>query len=93
MTSLPLSSLSNKKFLPQVQTLYQCTFFGVRLNVRSYFSSLSVVIQSVQSGIDKKIIIYAQLTTHTLENSERDGNTRPPDLTLEKPIWRSGSNS
>ena len=28
-----------------------------------------------------------------LENSERDGNTRPPDLPLEKPVWRSGSNS
>ena len=28
-----------------------------------------------------------------LENSERDGNTRPPDLPLEKPISRSGSNS
>ena len=25
-----------------------------------------------------------------LENSERDGNTRPPDLPLEKPIYRSG---
>ena len=28
-----------------------------------------------------------------LESSERDGNTRPPDLPLEKPICRSGSNS
>ena len=28
-----------------------------------------------------------------LENSSRDGNTRPPDLPLEKPICRSGSNS
>ena len=28
-----------------------------------------------------------------LENSERDGNTRPPDLPLEKPICRSRSNS
>ena len=28
-----------------------------------------------------------------LENSERDGNNRPPDLPLEKPICRSGSNS
>ena len=28
-----------------------------------------------------------------LENSERDRNTRPPDLPLEKPICRSGSNS
>ena len=27
-----------------------------------------------------------------LENSSRDGNTRPPDLPLEKPICRSGSN-
>ena len=26
-------------------------------------------------------------------NSERDGNTRPPNLPLEKPICRSGSNS
>ena len=28
-----------------------------------------------------------------LENSKRDGNTRPPDLPLEKPICNSGSNS
>ena len=28
-----------------------------------------------------------------VENSERNGNTRPPDLPLEKPVCRSGSNS
>ena len=28
-----------------------------------------------------------------LENSERDGNTRPPDLPLEKLVCRSGGNS
>ena len=28
-----------------------------------------------------------------LENSERDGNTRPPDLHLEKFVCRSGNNS
>ena len=28
-----------------------------------------------------------------LENSSRDGNTRPPDLTLEKSVCRSGNNS
>ena len=28
-----------------------------------------------------------------LENSARDGNTRPPDLPLEKPIFSSESNS
>ena len=27
-----------------------------------------------------------------LNSSERDGNTRPPDLTLEKSVCRSGSN-
>ena len=26
-----------------------------------------------------------------MDNSERDGNTRPPDLPLEKPVCRSGS--
>ena len=29
----------------------------------------------------------------TVENSERDENSRPPDLPLEKPICRSGNNS
>ena len=28
-----------------------------------------------------------------LENSERDGNNRPPDLPLEKSVCRSGSNN
>ena len=28
-----------------------------------------------------------------LENSERNGNTRPPDLPLEKSVCKSGSNS
>ena len=28
-----------------------------------------------------------------LENSESDGNTKPPDLPLEKPVCRSGCNS
>ena len=28
-----------------------------------------------------------------LENSERDGNSRPPDLPPEKPVCRLGSNS
>ena len=32
-------------------------------------------------------------TTINCENSERDGNTRPPDLPLEKSVCRSGRNS
>ena len=31
--------------------------------------------------------------TKTVENSERDGNTKPPNLPLEKSVCRSGSNS
>ena len=30
---------------------------------------------------------------NTVENSERDGTTRPPDILLEKPVCRLGSNS
>ena len=30
---------------------------------------------------------------HKLENSEREGNTRPPDLPPEKSVCRSGSKS
>ena len=36
---------------------------------------------------------FACVNHNKLENSERDGNTRPPDLPLKKPICRSGSNS
>ena len=32
------------------------------------------------------------VSQETVENSERFGNTRPPDLPLEKPVCRSGSN-
>ena len=31
--------------------------------------------------------------TKKLENSERDGNTKPPDLPPEKSVFRSRSNS
>ena len=49
----------------------------------------------------RKTSTYALLTTpktltgsqEAVENSERDGNTRPPDLPLEKPVCRSRSNS
>ena len=30
---------------------------------------------------------------YTVENSERDSNTRSPELLLEKSVCRSGSNS
>ena len=36
---------------------------------------------------------FACVDDNKLENSSRDGNTRPPDLPLKKPVCRSGSNS
>ena len=50
-----------------------------------------------QKNIYFCIIDYAKafdcVDHNKLENSERDGNTRPPDLLLEKSVCRSGSNS
>ena len=36
---------------------------------------------------------FDSVEQNKLKNSERDGNTRPPDLPLEKYVCRSGSNS
>ena len=33
--------------------------------------------------------VFDCMDHNKLENSERDGNTRPPDLPLEKPIFRT----
>ena len=53
--------------------------------------------REVQKNIYFCFIDYAKafdcVDHNKLENSERDGNNRPPDLPLEKPICRSGSNS
>ena len=53
--------------------------------------------QEFQKNIYFSFIDYAKVFDcvdhNKLEKSERDGNIRPPDLPLEKPICRSGSNS
>ena len=54
---------------------------GLRLNIQKN--------KKIASGP----IISWQIDGETMENSDRDRNTRPPDLPLEKPICRSGSNS
>ena len=41
-------------------------------------------------AVEKHLLCGSQ---YTVENSERDGNTRPPNLPLEKSVCRSGSNS
>ena len=50
-----------------------------------------------QKNIYFRFIEYAKafdcVDHNKLEYSERNGNTRPPDLPLEKSVCRSGSNS
>ena len=51
---------------------------------------------SRKTSIFTSLIMPKPLTVgspQTVENSERDGNTRPPDLPLEKLLCRSGGNS
>ena len=53
--------------------------------------------RELQKNIYFCFMDYAQafdcVDHNKLENSERDGNTRPPDLPPEKSVCRSGSNS
>ena len=53
--------------------------------------------QEFQKNINFCIIDYVKafdcVDHNKLENSSRDGNTRPPDLPLKKSVCRSGSNS
>ena len=67
---------------------------------RDQIANISWIIEKArefQNNIYFCFIDYAKdfdcVGQNKLENSERDGNTRPPDLPLEKPICRSGSNS
>ena len=46
-----------------------------------------------QKNIYFCIIEYAKAFDCVDHNSETEGHTRPPDLPLEKPVRRSGSNS
>ena len=59
--------------------------------------SISKKAREFQKNIYFCFIDYAKafdcVDQYTVEISERDGDTRLPDLPLEKPICRSGSNS
>ena len=47
---------------------------------------------SISAFIDY-LKVFDCVDHNKLKNSERDGNSRPPDLPLEKFVCRSGSNS
>ena len=62
--------------------------------IKRLFSSSSLsAIRVVSSAYLRLLIFLPAILIPACENSERDGNTRPPDPPLEKPICRSGSNS
>ena len=68
--------------------------------IRDQTANICWIIQKARE-FQKKICVcfidYAKafdcVDHNKLRNSSRDGNTRPPDLPLEKPICTSGSNS
>ena len=67
---------------------------------RDQIANISWIIEKTgefQKNIYFCFIDYAKafdcVDHNKLENSETDGNTRPPDLPLEKPVCMSGSTS
>ena len=76
--------------LPDVQT-----GFRKGRGTRDQIANIHWIIEKArdfQKNIYFCFIDYAKAFDH-VENSERDGNTRPPDMPLEKSVCRSGSNS
>ena len=89
-----LQQYVNRQF-PDVQT-----DFREGKGTRDQIANIIWIIEKArefQKNISFCFIDYAKafdcVDHNKLENSERDGNTRPPDLPLEKPVCRSGSNS
>ena len=81
--------------LPDVQAV-----FRKGRGTRHQIANIRWIIEKarvLQKNIYFCFIDYAKafdcVNHNKLENSERNGNTRPPDLPLEKPVCRSGSNS
>ena len=84
-----------KRELPDVQA-----GFRKDRRTRDQIANIRWIIEKArefQKNIYLAFIDYAKafdcVDHNKLENSERDGNTRPPDLPPEKSVCRSGSNS
>ena len=80
--------------LPDVQACFR-KGRGIR-NQIAYIHWIIEKAREFQKNIYFCFLDYAKafdcVDHNKLENSERNGNTRPPDLPLEKPTCRSGSN-
>ena len=96
----------SKKLLKILQVRLQqyvnCELPDVQAGFRKSRDQIASICWIIRKAREFQKNIYSALLTmpkllcesqQTVENSERDGNTRPPDLPLEKPVCRSGSNS
>ena len=80
--------------LPDVQAGFRKT-----RGTRDEIANICWIIKKAREFQKKHLLLLYWLclwlcgSPQTVENSERDGSTRPPDLPLEKFVCRSGSNS
>ena len=74
--------------------LWHSAFFIVQLS-HLYITTVKTVALTRWTFVGKVMSLLFNILSRlvTVQNSERDRNTRPPDLPLEKPVCRSGSNS
>ena len=89
-----LQQYVNQEF-PDVQAVFRKDR-GTRdqtANVRSIFEKAREFQKNIYFCFIDYIKAFDCVDHNKLENSSRDGNTRPPELTLEKSVCRSGSNS
>ena len=101
-----LNSVMPKILQVRLQQYMNCELPDVQVGfrkgrgIRDQTANICWIIQKVRQ-FQKKICVcfidYAKafdcVDHNKLRNSSRDGNTRPPDLPLEKPVCTSGSNS
>ena len=101
-----LNSVMPKILQVRLQQYMNCELPDVQVGfrkgrgIRDQTANICWIIQKVRQ-FQKKICVcfidYAKafdcVDHNKLRNSSRDGNTRPPDLPLEKPLCTSGSNS
>ena len=82
--------------LPDVQDGFRKKAEEPEIKLPTFTGSLKKQGSSRKTSTSASVNTLKALTVwspQTVENSQRDGNIRPPDLPLEKPICRSGSNS
>ena len=80
--------------LPDVQARFT-KGTGTRDQIANISGSLKKQKSSRKTSISALLTLPKRLcgSQQTVENSEREGNTRPPDMHPEKLVCRSGSNS